>query len=157
MKFTRNLCHTSVLAALLCLSSPSFAHGHMGDKPGCGHERSWFKGKDHGPAGHLKHMLKRLDLSDQQREQLNTLFDAQAPKFRDLMTSMREQRQSLHELAMQDNFSPEQVASAADAQAQLMKQMILTGAELRAAAFELLTPEQREQVKQRMQDRKSRF
>lgn len=159
MKSTHYLCSASLLSTLLFFGSPTFAQGNMSDKPDCGHERGWFKGKrqEHGPVGRIQHMLKPLDLTDEQRDKIETIIDTATPKFKGMMDEMQTQRKRLHVLAMADDFSADQVESAAEAQAQLMKQMILEGAQLRASVFDQLTSEQREEIKQHMQKRMDRF
>ena len=159
MKHTRHLCSMSLLATILCFSSPIFAQGNMDGKPDCGHERGWFKGKRHdgGPIGHFKHMLNRLELSDKQHEEIKSIIDNATPGFRDLMTEMKNQKTAMHELTLQDDFNPEAIGAAADSQAQLMKKMMLTSAQLKGDIFAKLTPEQRKDLKQHMQKRRHRF
>lgn len=157
---TRHLCATSLLAACLSIGGPAFAHGggDMDYRGDCEHKRGWFKGKHHGgPMGRIKHMIHHLDLSDEQRDQVYAVMDEARPKFRGLMDEMREQRKSFRDLAIADEFDPKDAEAAAEAQSELMKQMMLTGAQVKADIFEILTPEQREEVKERMQKRRRFF
>ena len=160
MKISRHLCSTSLLTACLCMSGPTFAQGgDMDYRSDCQQERGWFKGKRHhgGPIGRIKHALHKLDLSDEQRDQVYVVIDEARPKFRDLMKDMRDQRKSFHELAMADDIDNRKIETAANAQSELMKRMMLEGAQVRADIFKVLTPEQREQVKKQMEKRRRYF
>lgn len=156
-------CKRKLIGSLLLVSALSSGSWVLAEESSemsqnCKHERSWFKGKHHaeGPVGMMKHMLNRLDLTDQQHTQIYALIDAATPQLRDLMRDMKKQRKALHDLAMAEPLDQAAIEMAADQQAQLLKQMILQGSQLRSSIFALLTPEQREEVTQRMQ-KKRRF
>lgn len=157
MKISRHFYTTSLLTACLVAGSPTFAAPDADSpKDNCQARQDWSKGKHHrgGPIGKIEHLSRRLDLSDEQQQQVQQLMEQAKPKFSALMDDMREQRKAFDQLLMADNPSRDQIEAAVDKQSNAMKQMMLEGAQVRADFFALLTPEQRDQAKTLMQKRR---
>lgn len=143
---------STFLATSLLIGGTAFAHK---DKQGGYEEGGYGKGgygcQEHrgggGPMGHFKHTLHKLDLTDQQEDEIDTLFDNSRSDFRDLRDEMMDQREEFHDLVSADKYSAKKIEAAADAQSKLIKQMMVRGAKLKSDIHSILTPEQREEAK----------
>lgn len=146
---------SALLASSLLIGGTALAHkdrdgGYEGGGYGCKEHRGWFMGKRHGgggPMGHLKHTLHKLDLTEQQEDEIDALFDNSRADFRDLRDKMMDQRDEFHDLVSADKYNAKKIEAAADAQSKLMKRMMLQGAKLKSDIHAILTPEQREEAK----------
>lgn len=146
----------SLLTVSLLFTNPVFAHGGMGYDSERPHQKSMFRGKHHkgGPLGYVKHIMRSLELSDQQREDIEQVVEEARPGFTEIMEAMRSQRQEIHELVTADSTDMAAIEAAAEAQSQLMKQMIIEGAQTKTAIFQILTKDQRNQLRERMEKRR---
>lgn len=116
-------------------------HFHMGHH---GHH-----GDFHRAGRHSGHMLRGLDLTQAQRDQLFELRHAQAPKLRELGKTVRSSRQELRQLSMSDSFDQAKAKQLADAASQAGAELALLRAQLQNETFKVLTPEQREKLAER--------
>src|ERR671931_2737224 len=75
----------------------------------------------HGPMGMHRGgpmmMLRGLDLTEAQRDQIFQIFHQQAPAFHEQMKLVRQAQQDLRQLAAADRFDEGRARQAADAQA----------------------------------------
>lgn len=117
-----------------------------------GHHRH--HGHFHGAGVHSGHMLRGLDLSEEQRDKLFELRHAQAPKMRELGKTMRSAQRELRAMSMSDTFDEAKAKELADAASQAGAGMALLRAQLRNETFKVLTPEQREKLAKRAEMRK---
>jgi protein CpxP len=100
--------------------------------------------------------LRRLDLSEAQRDQVSKIFSEQAPAIRERMKAALEARQELRKLSLAPSFDRARAQALANDEARAMADIALMRAESRSRVFALLTPEQRtklEQLRERGQRR----
>jgi len=165
-KLTQTLLVTSVLAVGATAAGAAFA-GH-----GKGHDCSHEKGQDckhgkhkhgkngkheHGKSGkhdgmghgnfdaehRLDRMTKKLDLSEEQREQVKAIFDANQTDRQALGESMQQNREPLRNLIASDDASEADIRAMAETQGQQKADMIVMKAESRRSIEALLTDEQK--------------
>ncbi len=104
----------------------------------------------HGPrpGGPANNLLKRLDLTDEQRDQIFEIHHAQQPAVREKMEALRKGREALRNAAMAENYDSKAVRTLADRQAAVKAELIVMRNATFNGIYNLLTPEQREQIKQ---------
>ena len=107
-------------------------------------------GKKGGPSadhvGKMGNMLQSMNLSDEQKTQVKSIID----ESRDSMQSMREHIQetskALRSIMKQPEVDLDQVKSLADKQGAMMSEMLVTQASLKNKIYNILTPEQQQQL-----------
>ena len=114
-------------------------HGHHGDF--------------HRTGVHSGHMLRGLDLTQEQRDKLFEVRHAQAPKVRELGKTLRSSRQELRQLSMSESFDEAKAKQLADTASQAGAELALLRAQLQNETFRILTPEQREKLAKRAETR----
>ena len=135
------------LAALLAASSVAFAlpadaqRGPGG--PGAYHEM-------HG--GSMR-MLRGLDLSAEQREQVSQIFKQQAPAFRERANAAHAAHDALRKGALDPNAD---VRALADAVGKAHADAALLRVDTMRRVTALLTPEQRSKLEERSRERQER-
>src|SRR5690606_8151867 len=112
------------------------------------------KGKHKGH--HHYHAWKKLNLSDDQKDQIFELRHAQAPVLRTLHKDLKAARAELRELSLADSFDETKAKAASEklakAQADIAFQQAKHHAELRS----ILTAEQRKSLSEMKQQRTKR-
>jgi len=99
-------------------------------------------------------MLRGLDLSDAQRDQVFKIFHEQAPAVHEQMKQVRQARENLMQLAAADRFDEAQARQAADAQAKALSTLAVMHAQTVHRVRDVLTPEQRARMDQMAQRRR---
>jgi Spy/CpxP family protein refolding chaperone len=99
--------------------------------------------------------MRRLDLTDAQRDQVKKIFEQQAPAMRERMEAARTAQQELRAMAMSPNFDSGRARDLADTAAKAHADAAVIRAEGMSKVFALLTPEQRAKVEQ-ARERRSR-
>ena len=87
--------------------------------------------------------LRRLDLSEAQRDQVFKIYHAQAPAFHEQMKQLRESRKVLREAASSDSYDAARAKAAADTQGKAVAQLALLRVQTAQQVRAVLTPEQR--------------
>jgi protein CpxP len=100
----------------------------------------------HGMGMHR--MLRHLDLSDAQRDQVFKIFHDQSPAMRSRMKAARAAREDLEKLASASGFDRERARAIADTEAKAIADVEVMRAESMARVREVLTPEQRAKLDQ---------
>jgi protein CpxP len=100
----------------------------------------------HGMGMHR--VLRHLDLSDAQRDQVSKIFHDQSPAMHERMKAARAAREDLEKLASAPAFDRERARAIADTEAKAIADMEVLRAESMARVRELLTPEQRAKLDQ---------
>ena len=102
-------------------------------------------GEFHGRGQHAGPMmqLRRLDLTEAQRDQVFKIFHAQAPAFHEQMKQLRESRKALRDAASGDRYDASRAQAAADAQGKAVAQLALLRVQTAQQVRAVLTPEQR--------------
>lgn len=145
---------TVVLLATSLLVGAGPALTHVGDRDR-GHGPP-----GHGPRGpeamemigHLHHALKRLDLSEVQREAIKEDFRAMRDELEPFLEQLREGRAAMHKALLAQDFDEGSVAAIAEQQGSTNAEIIQIVARSVHSALSQLTPEQRAEL-MAMQDR----
>jgi Spy/CpxP family protein refolding chaperone len=100
--------------------------------------------------------LRGLDLSEAQRDKVFAIMHAQAPKMREQSKLVRAARMELGGLATAATLDPAQLKAASDKLARAIADMSESRVSTRNQIFQLLTPEQKQQVLARLAERSGR-
>lgn len=140
-----------LLASSIALAVPMVAQAGpgMGDGMGsCSVSMHRGGGMDGPGRGGMMRMLKGLDLTDAQRDQIFELKHAEMPKMREQMKVVRDLKNQLREAASAENYDAARVKALTEQQAAAMATMMQSRIAGERAVYEVLTPEQREQIKE---------
>lgn len=133
------------LASLLVAGGLAFAVPAVHAHPGGGGFGGGFGGGE--PRAGM-HSLRRLDLSEAQRDQIFKLFHDQAPAMRERMKAARDAREELRKAATAATFDGARVRQLADAAGKAHADAAYARAETMSKVAALLTPEQRARLEQ---------
>jgi protein CpxP len=103
-------------------------------------------GSHHG--GDMR-MLRGLELTDAQRDQIFEIRHAQVPAMRTQMKALRAARKDLRELALAPQYDTAKAQASADALAKATSQMALMRIDMTRKMLAVLTPEQRKKLDER--------
>lgn len=92
--------------------------------------------------------LRRLDLTQAQRDQVFKIFHDQAPALREHMQAARRAGQALRQLALSSGFDAARARALAEEQAKASAEVAFMRAESMSRVVAILTPEQREKLQQ---------
>jgi Spy/CpxP family protein refolding chaperone len=157
MTSTRLSAAAALLAACLAttFATPAFAAAesdapaaaeHRAPDADHGHER-WPDG--HGPDMPFHRMpLHRLKLTEAQQDKVFAIMHAQAPQRREHDKAIRKAHEALRELGGADRFDEAKAGAAARDLGQAVAAQALLQARTEAQILAVLTPEQREQLRQ---------
>jgi Spy/CpxP family protein refolding chaperone len=171
MKFTSLSAAAALLAACIATTcaTPAFALGESDappaaahDGPDGGHGRgpggpgpAWHGFGGHGPGAPGPDMpfgrMHGLKLSDAQQDKLFAIMHAQAPQRREHEKAIRKAHEGLRELAHADRFDDAKASALSRELGQAVAAEALLHARTAAQALAVLTPEQREQLRQHRQ------
>lgn len=135
------------MAALACLASASnisARQDHEMDDPG--HYAPRFERGPEGGMWHqrrMMHDLRELDLSEQQRQQLQALMQTRHDDRKAKRRARLESRKALREAATADPYDPARVRALAEEQGRMMADMLVRRVDTQRQIRALLTPEQR--------------
>lgn len=159
MTSIKHLVAATFLAITLPLASSAIAneHGQTGaygqkgahcQKHGGEHAKSsWGHGKSHGPA----HFLRGLNLTEAQKDQVFTIMHAQAPIMRDTRKQHWALKKELMAVTQADQFDDAKAQQIANKIATLEQSKVLNRARTHAKILAVLTPEQREESRARIE------
>ncbi|MGB0894388.1 MAG: Spy/CpxP family protein refolding chaperone [Parashewanella sp.] len=143
-KFTK-----TKLATLLLIGSSLLATGAIAGQGGWHH--------NHNDTGRMFKIMRKLDLSDQQKQQARELmsnFRKQNP-FKSINKEERKAyADQIKSLVTAEEFDQQQAADLVEQRSQLRQTYAVSALKLRHDLYQILTPEQRqkaEQIKQRHQ------
>jgi Spy/CpxP family protein refolding chaperone len=97
------------------------------------------------------HISEKLKLSDDQKTQAKQILADSKPRFQPLMEQLRETHRTT-DLGVNGVFDERQAQELAARQAEIVKQLLVEKERTKAALFAVLTPDQREQAKQMLND-----
>lgn len=110
-----------------------------------------------GMPGHGMHrggpmmMLRGLDLTQAQRDQVFQIYHDQEPAAHEQMKQVHQARADLMKIAAADNFDEARARQAADAQAKALSALAVLHAQTVNRVRAILTPEQRARLDERAQ------
>ena len=105
---------------------------------------------------HFDRMAEALDLTPEQREQIQAIRAAEQEKVAPLRQQMKEGREQLHAVIVKQPFDEAAVRTLAAGQAEIRTEMIVSHARVKNQIHALLTPEQREKAEQMRSSMKER-
>lgn len=105
------------------------------------------------PEARIERMADQLDLTKEQRDKVRAIVDKSRPQTRELRDKLADNRKQLRTLVQQGNAKEADVRKLADAQGKLMADMIVQRTKVRNEIHAVLTPEQREKLQQRFEQR----
>ena len=94
-------------------------------------------------AGGLRHVLRRLDLTAEQREQIRTIYEQSKPRFQQLIADSRATRRSLATTAPTDHPADDTLLAQAKENAASRVQL---ASDVRGLIYNVLTPAQQAQI-----------
>ncbi len=146
-----------VVASLV--TPPLFAEDGNGRGPMVfGHHGGGFDGH-HGPGHpgmHIQRLLKRLDLTVEQRDQVESIFMQNKPQMREIAETMRTNRDRLSLVSPDDADYSNVVAEVSQSNGALAEQTTLLAARVQSEVWAVLTDEQKTkaaELRQEMRDR----
>jgi Spy/CpxP family protein refolding chaperone len=147
----RNAVITLLVAGVIALATVGAVSASPGDRCGGGH--AGFGGPmGHGGGKQIHRLISKLDLSDEQRDQIFDIMYGQVPAARDKMKELRSGRQALRELTMKPELDEAKVRELANAQSKIIADMMVMRAETFNKVYKVLTPEQRDQATKLMEE-----
>ena len=146
-KSFKTLLAAALVAVTLGLAGQVAAMPYGGGPGGC------MRGNQQmGPGGrgfNLERMSNRLNLTEEQRNQVQAIVDGNSEQMTDLRTRMQQNRETMRQLVQQTPFAEEKVRKLADEQGDLKADMIVLRAQQRSKINAILTDEQRAQMQNR--------
>jgi Spy/CpxP family protein refolding chaperone len=100
----------------------------------------------HSPGA--QRLLRQLDLSEAQRDQVFKIFHDQSPAMREQMKVVRRTREELRQAATSSNFDRARARQLSDTQAKAIGEMSFMRADGMSRVVAILTPEQRTKLQQ---------
>lgn len=135
------------LLATITLSGSALADQHGGKQGGRHHP---------GMMQMMDRMAEKLQLTEQQREEIRAIHEEYRPRMKELMQATRETRKALHE-AKGSGTSQSDVDALAKAQGENHAEMISLRHEIHQRVQTVLTEEQRAQMEEMKENRKDRM
>ena len=99
----------------------------------------------------IDRISEKLKLSDRQKTQAKKILTDARPRFQPLMERLRETHRTT-DLGANGIFDGQKAQEVAARQAEIVKQLLVEKERTKAALFAVLTPEQREQAKQMLNE-----
>lgn len=151
MKVLTPVLGACLLASSLALGVPATASADESRRVSAAGE---WRGGDMHHRGGRKHggamrMLRGLDLTDAQRDQIFQIRYAQMPEMRAQRKAARAARKALRELALAPQYDAAKAKAAADAYAKASAQIALMRVDATYKTLAVLTPEQRKKLEER--------
>jgi len=141
-----------VLLAMLAMLATAAVAQHRGHRPGHGASRG-----HGGDAAPFARMLDRLDLSDEQREQVRQRIAERRQANQGLMQQMRERRQALTDAIHAEQFDDLAIRAAAASVAELEADIAVERALGLRDVLDVLTAEQRDEARTMIQRHRERL
>lgn len=117
-----------------------------------------FGGQPHGGFGgdlfFLEHMAQKLDLSDDQRKQVEAIMNQQREQARPYVKTLVETRREMRHAMKGDDFDEAAIRAIAERQARAVTEMAVLRARGRHAMQQILTPEQRQRMRHQHRERR---
>jgi Spy/CpxP family protein refolding chaperone len=108
-------------------------------------------GHGHGRGGPLFHMLRRLDLSDDQKVQIRGLVEEARPRLQPLVEQAVQTRKAVFQAVAAPTFDEAAVRAASQAAAQAATDLAVERARLTSQVRAVLTADQQAELDQKLQ------
>ncbi len=138
----------SILLAILFFSGTVFAWPGGHGKKDCGDscDRKGGKISQEQRQDHMENRLEKmaiiLDFSDQQKDQLESLFEQKNQQRQEMRAKMQESRNDLREYKQKGEFNESEFRKLAEKSSNLKTEMMVQRASLHQQVLDVLTPEQ---------------
>lgn len=142
---------TAIIAIALVAIGTIFIFAQNG-----GEGKGKFK-RGFGHRGGFERLAKKLNLTDEQKEQVKQIRETSKAKIQPLKENMKSIHQQMNAATADGQFDEAQVQALATQQANIMAQMIVEKERTKSQFFAILTPEQQAQAKQLKEQMKERF
>jgi len=128
---------------IVLVSSTAFAH-------------SKFHGHHSSPLGKIEHILKKLDVTEEQREQIAPIVENTQTELKPVLEQTRETREIIQNLIRSDKLDKAALSQAAQMKSDLMVQKIELMASAKEQISSILTEEQRQKFQAMKEKRQSK-
>ena len=146
---------TLAIAASTASAGPHRGHGGPHGGPGDGMGMGMGMGMLFHVARHIERVADELGVTDAQRDEIRSILDGAREQARPMADALRDNRQALMDASAPESYDDALVAQLADAQGDLISQMIVLKSRTRANVLTVLTPEQRTQLEAMREERRS--
>jgi Spy/CpxP family protein refolding chaperone len=164
---TRNIILTILAAVLIAVPGSALAQGGPGYGPGGGgygphggHHRGFAGGDGGGVLQFLEHMLprlaERLELSDGQVAEIQTILGEEGPVIEGFVEELRSGRETWRETNDPAVFDEDAVSAFAESQGAIHVELMVAADRAKARIFQVLSLEQREQLEEMRNSRDKR-
>lgn len=144
-----------VTAAALLLIATALLYAQTRSQRG-----EWGPGMGRGMMGHgfLGHMAQQLQLTDAQKTQIKTLWDAEKPTMLPLIQQLANAHKQMLAITANGAFDEAKVATIANQQSQTLARLMIEKEKLQSQIYnQVLTPEQRAKADQLRQNHAARM
>ncbi|MCD4747772.1 MAG: Spy/CpxP family protein refolding chaperone [Thermoanaerobaculales bacterium] len=152
MKYKRIILTFALIVGVAAISNP-VAAGPFDGGPRMGPGPSFCGPGGLGMLHQVTRLANRLDLTDEQMQQIEDILDASKPEMERLTALLQEGRDAFHEAQQPPEFDEASARAFADAQAVIHTDLMVLGMKTRASIFSLLTPEQLNELKAMYEER----
>ena len=146
-KTFKTILAVALVAGSLAVAGQAAAMPYGGGPDGC--MRGAHKMGPGGKGFNVERMSQRLNLTEEQRTQVQASVDGTSEQMTDLRSKMQQNREAMRELTQQTPFDEEEVRKLAAAQGDLKADMIVLRAQQRSEINAILSDEQRAQMQNR--------
>ena len=161
---TRNIILTIVAAALIAVPGSAVAQsgpGGGGYGPHGGHHGGFAGGGGGNILQFLEHALprlaERLELSDEQVAQIQAILDEEGPVIQGHVEELRSGREEWRETNDPAVFEENSVRTFAESQGLIHVKLMVAADRAKARVFQVLSPEQQQQLEEMRNNRDKRF
>ena len=128
-------------AAVLLVAAAAIAEGRHG----------------YGGPGGFRHMLKQLDLTSAQQDQVKAIWAKEKPTLQPLMQQMRQNHSAMKALEASGPFDEAKTTALATQNSQTMIQLQVEHARIKSEIMQILTAEQKAKLAQLEANREARM
>ena len=110
-----------------------------------------------GPGGGFRHMLKQLDLTSAQQDQVKAIWAKEKPALQPLMQQMRQNQSAMSALEASGSFDEAKTRALATQNSQTMVQLQVEHARIKSEIMQILTADQKAKLAQMEANREARM
>lgn len=143
---TRKILLATAVIGMMTATAAQAMPPHGGQGCGSGH-------RGFGSEARINRLADKLDLAPGQRERVRGIVDKARPGLRAVHDKMQDNRKAMRALMQQDKVSEAELRQLANARGQLVAEMTVQRARMKSDIRAVLTPEQRDKLKQHFEQR----
>ena len=110
-----------------------------------------------GPSGDFRHMLKQLDLTSAQHDQVKAIWAKEKPTLQPLMQQMRQNHSAMSALEASGSFDEAKTRALATQNSQTMIELQVEHARIKSEIMQILTADQKAKLAQIKANREARM